>query len=98
MTTPTSLHLDYEHTRALARELESASQTPAPSVPPLPRGPAVGSFTASLEAALVSMRRQHQALTKDLGHLSRTGFALATAAQTTDSAAASRFNSQEARL
>lgn len=83
--------VDPEHTRALARDLDRASQHTDIPAPQLPSSSTLAHFSQALLAAFDNVAARSRTLHADIAHLSRAGYALANATVATDEAAAAEF-------
>ncbi len=87
-----TFEIDLEYTRSLARDLDVAAAFTPPQPAVMPTDSTLADFVGTLNHALDNLTARSQQLHADVAHVARSGFALADAAEATDSAASSAFD------
>src|SRR5690625_5146393 len=81
--------IDLEYTRSLARDLDVAAAFIPPQPAVMTTDSTLADFVRTLNQALDTPTTSSQQFPADVAHVARSGFALADAAEVTDSAASS---------
>src|SRR5690625_7616574 len=82
-----AFEIDLEYTRSLARDLDVAAAFTPPQPAVMPTDSTLADFVGTLNQALDNLTARSKQLHADVAHVARSGFALADAAEATDSAA-----------